>query len=520
MENIIINHYGLTLEQVYEVAHNKSVQVALSHEMREKIEKSRAFINRCINQKKVVYGVTTGFGQFKNKTVDPSQTRELQSNLIISHSIGTGNPLPENIVRAMILIRANSLSQGHSGVRVELIEKLLEILNKGVYPFIPSQGSVGASGDLAPLSHLASVVIGYGEVFKNNQRIPTQQALKELNIMPLVLEAKEGLAMNNGTALMAALGTINIIESEQLSELSDITLGMSLEAMMGSVVAYDERIHKLRPHAGQQECAAHIRKLCAGSEIILSHQHCDRVQDSYSLRCAPQVHGAVRDAIKHVRGIMEIEINSVTDNPLIFPDDEQVMSGGNFHGAPLSIALDYLAMALTDLSSISERRIFKILDSNLNEGLPAFLIAKDKAGLNSGYMIAQYTAASLVAENKVLAGPASIDSISTCANQEDHVSFGPIAGRKAAQVLENTRKVLAIELMCAAQGIDFRKPLKPGKCITVAQQLVRARVPMLEQDRELYLDLEKIIGLVQEKDFYQKIHDSISYSHMNNQIFL
>ena len=509
MKEYVISRKGLKIEDMIYIARNKNVQVSLSSDVLGDVEKSRKFVEKILEKGKPVYGVNTGFGKFKNITIDNKKTCELQENLIRSHAIGTGEPLSEEIVRATILVRAISLSKGYSGIRPIVIKQYLKILNNGIYPYIPSQGSVGCSGDLAPLSHLALVAMGEGEVIENEKCVPAKKILDKYKIKPIKLAAKEGLALNNGTAVMTAIAALAVYDAETLVKTADIAASMSLEVLMGTLTAFHPSIQKIRPYQGQIDSAYNVRKLCAQSEIIKSHKKCDRVQDSYSLRCVPQVHGAIRESLRHVREIVEIELNSVTDNPLIFSDEETTRSGGNFHGEPIALVMDYLGIAMADLGNISERRINKMLDPATNEGLPAFLIPKESAGLSSGYMIAQYTAAALVAENKVLAHPVSVDSIPTSANQEDHVSFGPIASRKSRKIIEHVTTILAIELICGAQAIDFKKPLVPGIGVGTIYQMVRKVIPFLEKDKVFYPELQCVTKQVIRRDFIGTVEKAI-----------
>lgn len=496
METLFIDGHSLTLPDIQKAAYSRDIQVKIKEEAKEKILKSRALVEKAVKENKIIYGLTTGFGEFKKVVISADQTEELQKNLITSHSIGVGEPFSEEVIRAAALIRANSLTSGCSGIRLETIEAILDIINYNIYPFIPSQGSVGASGDLVPLSHLVLCRMGLGEALINGERKNSGELLNNLGLKHLVLTSKEGLALNNGTAFMSALGCLNILKSAQLIKLADITGGMSLEALIGTAAACDPKIHRARPHPGQIKTADNLCRLCHQSQIIESHKFCDRVQDSYSLRCMPQVHGAIKDTFNFVKNTLETEINSVTDNPLVFPEQDEVISGGNFHGEPLAFAMDFLAIAISELANISDRRIFKLLTSQINEGLPPFLIPPEKGGLNNGFMIAQYTTAALVAENKILAHPASVDSIPTSADQEDHVSFGMTAALKAQKIVNNVKKVLAIELMCAAQALDFKKPLEPGRGSQAAREAVRAVIPFLDNDRVLYTDLEKVIKII------------------------
>ena len=485
----------LSIEEVVRVSRLRD-RVAISSEARERVINARKFVEKLVEEGRVVYGLTTGFGEFKSVSISKDQTEQLQTNLIRSHATGVGAPYSEEVVRAAILIRVNSLLHGHSGVRPEVIDHLVAFLNQDVYPFVPCQGSVGASGDLAPLSHVMLVLFGEGEVMVNGQRMPSLPVLRQKGIEPIRLSSKEGLALNNGTAFLTGVGALAVHDAQQLAKVFDIAYGISLESLMGTISACDERVHALRPHPGQIACAANMRRLCAQSKIMESHKDCGRVQDAYSLRCAPQVHGACRDAIAYVAEVLERELNSVTDNPLLFPDDGVAISAGHFHGEPVALAMDHLKIAVAELANISERRTARLVDPHLSDGLPAFLIPKEEGGLSSGYMIPQYVAAALVSENKVLAHPASVDSIPTSAGQEDHVSMGSISSRQAAMVVENTKHVAAIELMCAAQAADFRKPFTLGLGTNAAHALIRSVVPMLAKDRILYTDIEKIETLI------------------------
>ncbi|HLG17752.1 MAG TPA: histidine ammonia-lyase [Blastocatellia bacterium] len=487
---------SLTLEQTAEVADGAEVSLAAS--ARERIDRARRFVEDIIARSEVVYGINTGFGALADVTIPPDKLRELQVNLVRSHSCGVGDPLDERVVRAMMAQRANVLAKGYSGCRAIVIETLIQMLNQGVHPVIPSRGSVGASGDLAPLAHLALVAIGEGEAVLQGRRMPGGEALSRTGITPLVLEAKEGLALLNGTQAMSAVGGLALLAGERLADAADVTGAMSLEALKGTPVAFDHRIQALRPHPGQAKSARRLRELIEGSEIRESHRdHAvdPRVQDAYAIRCMPQVHGAVRDALAHARRILEIEINSATDNPLIFPDTGEVLSGGNFHGEPIALAMDYAAIAVADLGTISERRVERLVNPELS-GLPAFL--SPDPGTNSGMMIAQVAAVSLIAENNVLAHPASVTNLPTSANKEDHVSMGMTSALKFAQVVKNVEMILAIELMCAAQGLEFLKPLRPGPRLQEAYSKVRVRVPALERDTQLSKYIEELVPLIRE----------------------
>ena len=489
-----IDGSSLTLEQTAQVA--DGAQVTLASSARPRIERARQFVEDIIARGEVVYGLNTGFGALSDVTIPPEKLRELQLNLVRSHSCGVGEPLSERVVRAMMLLRANVLAKGYSGSRVVVIQTLLRMLNARVHPVIPSRGSVGASGDLAPLAHLALAAIGEGEVVFEGKRVPAAEALQSVGIKPLTLEAKEGLALLNGTQAMTAVGGLALLDAERLADAADVTGAMSLEALRGTPVAFDHKIHAVRPHPGQIKSARRLRELIEGSEIRESHRdHLvdPRVQDAYALRCMPQVHGAVRDSLAHARRIIEIELNSATDNPLIFAEAGEVLSGGNFHGEPIALTLDYAAVGIADLGTISERRVERLVNPDLS-GLPAFLTPE--AGMNSGLMIAQIVAASLIAENSVLAHPASVTNLPTSGNKEDHVSMGMTAAIKFAQVVRNVEIILAIELMCAAQGLDFLKPLRPSPKLAEAHARVRERVPQLERDAALSGYIESLVPVI------------------------
>jgi histidine ammonia-lyase len=491
-----IDGNSLTIEQVETVA--DGAEVALADSARKRIDRARKFVEDLIARGEVVYGINTGFGALSDVLIPTRGLRELQLNLVRSHASGVGAPLDERVVRAMMVQRANVLAKGYSGCRAIVIETLVEMLNRGVHPVIPSRGSVGASGDLAPLAHLALVAIGEGDAILAGEQLSGAEAMTRAGIPPLKLEAKEGLALLNGTQAMTATGGLALLTAERLVDGADITGAMSLEALRGTPVAFDHRIHAVRPHPGQSKSARRLRSLIEGSAIRESHrdQAVDpRVQDAYSLRCMPQVHGAVRDALAHARRILEIEINSATDNPLIFADSSEVLSGGNFHGEPIALTLDYAAIALADLGTISERRVERLVNPDLS-GLPAFLTADP--GRNSGMMIAQVVAVSLIAENNVLAHPASVTNLPTSANKEDHVSMGMTSALKFAQIVANVERILAIELMCAAQGLEFLKPLQPSPKISRAYSLVREKVPPLAQDTPLSGYIESLVPVVRD----------------------
>ncbi|HKF05643.1 MAG TPA: histidine ammonia-lyase [Candidatus Sulfotelmatobacter sp.] len=499
MNALHINGSDLTLEAVREVAHERR-PVLLAPDARELVNHARAVVDEIVATNKVAYAITTGVGKLSDVRIAGDQIRELQVNLVRSHAVGVGAPLSVPSTRAMMLLRANSLAKGHSGVRGLVIDTLCEMLNRGVTPVVPSQGSVGASGDLAPLAHLALALIGEGECFDERAtRLSSSDALKRAQIKPLVLEAKETISLINGTQAMLAVGSLSLLDAETLVNTADVLGGLCCDALKGTDTAFDERIHKARPHNGQLQTAANLRRMLEGSQIRESHRDCGRVQDAYSLRCIPQVHGAVRDTLAHCREVFEIEANSAVDNPLVFLTDPKnnqgdVISGGNFHGEPLAFALDFLAIALSALAGISERRIERLVNPALNEGLPPFLAPG--AGLNSGFMMPQVTAAALVSENKVLAHPASVDSITTSGNKEDYVSMGMTAALKLKQVVENTRNVLAIEAMAVAQAIDFLAPLKTSRRGQAAHGAIRSVCPTMEEDRVMYADLSRIADLI------------------------
>ncbi|HEX3738264.1 MAG TPA: histidine ammonia-lyase [Terriglobales bacterium] len=514
MKALHINGNDLTLEAVREVA-VEGRAVLLAPDARELVDQARAAVEDIVKGNKVSYAITTGVGKLSDVRIAGDQIRELQVNLVRSHAVGVGDALPVAETRAMMLLRANSLSKGHSGVRAIVIDTLCELLNRNVTPYVPSQGSVGASGDLAPLAHLALTLIGEGECLAEaGMRVPAAAALQKTQIKPLALEAKEAISLINGTQAMLGVGTLALLAAEILIDSADVIGAMTLDALRGTDVAFDERIHRARPHAGQIKSAENLRKMLEGSEIRESHRDCQRVQDAYSLRCMPQVHGAVRDTLTNSREIFEIEANSAVDNPLVFlgtdhvgtaalgrPAEQgsatshaDVLSGGNFHGEPLAFALDFLAIALTALAGISERRIERLVNPALNEGLPPFLATG--AGLNSGFMMPQVTAAALVSENKVLAHPASVDSITTSGNKEDYVSMGMTAAMKLRKVVENTRNVLAIEAMAAAQALDFVAPLKTGKRGLKAYEAVRSVSAAMDKDRVIYEDFARTAKLI------------------------
>ena len=498
--SLTLNGQPLTLEELAAVAYD-NLPVVLHGDAQHRMETSRAVVERLLAAGATVYGINTGFGKMSDVRIPPDRLVDLQLNLVRSHACGIGESLSEPEIRGMLLLRANVLAKGTSGTRVLVAEHLLAMLEKRVHPVVPARGSVGASGDLAPLAHLALGLIGEGEVFYQGKRVPAAEALADAGLEPLALAAKEGLALLNGTQAMAAVGGLSLLRAERVARLMDVAGAMTLEALKGTPVAFDARIHAARPHPGQVEAARHLRSLLAESEIRESHrEHDPRVQDAYCLRCMPQVHGAVLDGLAHARRVLEIEMGSATDNPLVFAAGEpttheqkaedEILSGGNFHGAPLAHVLDYAAIGLTDLMSISERRIDRLVNPDLNEGLPPFLTPQ--AGVSSGYMIAHVAAAALLSEARVLSHPASVDSVPTSGGKEDHVSMGMTAAWKLRQIVENAESVLAIELMAAAEGLEYRWPLKPARRVAEAWTLVRKYVGRLEKDRALQPDIERL----------------------------
>ena len=489
----------LTLAQIASVAHGLE-QVELADDARKRVEAARAVVEKIVEENLTVYGVNTGFGKLSDVRIDRDNLRALQLNLVRSHACGLGNPLSQAESRAMLLLRANVLACGLSGARSVLIDTLAAMLERGVTPVIPEKGSVGASGDLAPLAHLALTTIGEGEAFYQGERLAGAEALQRAGIEPLTLQVKEGLALLNGTQAMGAVGALALHRAERVTRLADVAGAMSLEALRGTPVAFDKRIHEARPHPQQALVATHLRNLLEGSEIRDSHLKNDpRVQDAYSLRCMPQVHGAVRGALAHAREIVEIETGSATDNPLVFAETGEVLSGGNFHGAPLAMAFDYAAIAITDLISITERRIDRLVNPDSNEDLPPFLT--EQAGTASGFMMLQVTAVALLSEAKVLSHPAGVDNVPTDGGKEDHVSMGMTAATKLRSIVDLAELTTAIELITAAQGLEFREGMAPGRGAKAAYEIVRARVSRLTADRSMSQDIEKIVEAIREGEF-------------------
>jgi histidine ammonia-lyase len=511
-----IDGNSLTVEQLAEIVH-QFARIRLTAAARSKLKASRALVDSWVRKGETVYGVTTGFGEFSNVRISQPDLERLQENLILSHAAGAGEPLPPEIVRAMMVLRINALAKGYSGVHPRTVDLLVEMVNRNLTPVVPSQGSVGASGDLVQLAHLVLAMMGKGTILMRNgsvmKAVGARSALRKANLSPVRLSAKEGLALINGTQMMTAYAALAVHQARQLCKVADIAGALSVEALRGSDTPFDERIHKLRPYRGQIVVARNLRRMMSGSEIRESHRYGDpRVQDAYSLRCIPQVHGASRDAIEYVYNTVSIELNAATDNPLIFPTDRVHLEGGNFHGQPIALALDFLAIALAELANIAERRIERLVNGSLS-GLPRFLT--EQGGLNSGLMIAQYTAASIVSENKVLCHPASVDSIPTSANQEDHNSMGSISAQKAWKVLSNAQTVLAIELLCAAQGLDFARmlngshPMTAGKGTEAAYRVIRKRIPHLKDDRVLHGDIQRALLLVRSGEIVREVEQVI-----------
>jgi histidine ammonia-lyase len=508
----VIAHHALTgddltIDDVWAVAVGGE-RAALSDSARVQMHAAREVVDRAAHgRSEHTYGVNTGFGRFVSQSIPEELTQELQLRLLRSHACGVGEPYPDEIVRAAMLLRANALAKGRSGARAELVELLLECLGRGVLPVVPGRGSVGASGDLAPLAHLALPLVGEGEARFDGERLPGRVALERAGLTPMVLEAKEGLSLVNGTQFMASFGSLGLMRARRLAKAADIACAVSLEALQGSRSSFIPEIHALRPLRGQVASAANVLSLLEGSAINESHRWCDKVQDAYSLRCAPQVHGASRDLFDYVDYTVSVELNAATDNPLVLVEDDLLVSNGNFHGQPVAFALDALAMAAAELASISERRVERLVNPSLSGGLPPFLTTD--GGLNSGFMIPQYVAASLVSENKVLAHPASVDSIPTSAGQEDHVSMGNAAGLKAWQVLANAEWALAIELLAGVQGVEFLAPLEPGRGVAATRSFVRELSPRLIDDRPLGADIDAIAGTIRDGSLVTAVENEI-----------
>lgn len=502
---VIVDGNSLNLDDFIKVTRDNE-KIKLSEEAIHKVEVARAYTDKLVEDGKVVYGITTGFGKFSDVRIKEEETKTLQRNLIISHSCGVGEPFPIDIARGIVLLRVNALAKGHSGIRLETLNTMIDMLNKNVTPIIPEKGSLGASGDLAPLAHMVLVMIGEGEAYYNGEILPGKEAMDKAGIDIVELTSKEGLALINGTQVMTSVGAHTVYDAMNLSKTSDIIMGLTMEALNGITDAFDDKVSLVRPHKGQIDTGRNVLKIVDESENT-TRQGDLRVQDAYSLRCVPQIHGASKDCINYVKEKVEIEMNSVTDNPLIFVEEDQVISAGNFHGQPMAITFDFLAIGLSELANVSERRLERLVNPALSYGLPAFLT--EKGGLHSGFMIVQYAAASLVSENKVLAHPASVDSIPSSANQEDHVSMGTIAARKANEILGNVRKVLAMELLAACQGVDLRKDQGLGKGTQIAYDVVRESIPTLTDDRIMHLDIDKCEEILKDNIILREVEKQI-----------
>jgi histidine ammonia-lyase len=488
---LVLTGDDLTVADVWEVAvHGR--EASLADSARERMTAARELLESIRGDH--TYGVNTGFGKFVSEQVPEELTEELQLRLLRSHACGVGEPYPDDVVRAAMLLRANAIAKGFSGARVETVELLLSCLNRGVLPVVPARGSVGASGDLAPLAHLALPLVGEGEAVVEGERLDGAAALRKVGLEPIRLASKEGLSLVNGTQFMAAMAALGLKRARRLARSADIACSLTLEALQGSKSSFAPAVHRSRPLKGQGEAAANVLVLLEDSAITESHRWCDKIQDAYALRCAPQVHGACRDLLDYVDATISVELNAATDNPLVLVAEGEIVSAGNFHGQPLAFALDALALAVSELGSISERRTERLVNPSLSEGLPPFLV--EEGGLNSGFMIPQYVAASLVSENKVLAHPASVDSIPTSAGQEDHVSMGNAAGLKALRVLDNAERTLAIELLAGAQAVEFLAPLRPGRGAAAAHEFVRTLSDRLTEDRSLTSDIERVADAI------------------------
>jgi len=505
MKTVVLDGEHLTVEEVLEVAEGRAV-VRIAASVAKKVKRSRDFIEKALEQGEKIYGVTTGFGMLSDQLIDQSQIEDLQRNLIRSHSVGVGPFFDEVTTRAIMFLRANVIAMGYSGVRMEVLKRLVDMVNKEVHPLVPEQGSVGASGDLAPLAHLASVLVGEGEAIFYGKVMSGKKAMEKARIPLLTLKAKEGLALVNGTQVMTAVGLLALLRAERLCKIADIVGACTLDALKGTLSAFDPDIQRVRPFPGQRAVSENFRKLGHKSEIAESHKFCSKIQDAYSLRCIPQVHGAVRDALAYVRRTLEIEVNSATDNPLIFAEKRKILNCGNFHGEPVAFALDLLGIAVSELGGISERRIEKLINPALS-GLPPFLTSE--GGLHSGLMMVQVSAAALASEDKILAHPASVDSIPTSADKEDHVSMGTIAARKARDIVNNVEQILAMELLCATQGLEFLLPLTPGIGIKEAYNVVRRKVPPIKGDRRFSEDIKKIDLMIKSGELLRRVEKAV-----------
>jgi histidine ammonia-lyase len=505
MKQILLGAEGMTLDDLVAIA-REGATVRLTKVSEERIRGARKLIEKWLEEERVIYGITTGFGALSEVTISKEDTRRLQENILMSHAMGVGDVLNEETVRAVMALRIHDLARGRGGIRLETIRLLEELLNRGVCPLVPEKGSVGASGDLAPLAHLSLVLLGLGEAFYEGQRMSGEEVLKRCGLKPLYLEAAEGLALVNGTQVMTGIGALAVYDAVGLSKMTDIAAAMSLEVLMGSRTEFDPRIHQVRPHPGQASAADNMSRITQNSEIISSHKDCSRIQDAYSLRCSPQVHGASKDAIAYAKKVIETEINASTNNPLIFQESEEFLLGGNFHGQPVALAMDFLCIAVSELATISERRVERLVNPQLS-GLPAFLV--NEGGLNSGFMLAQYTAAALVSENKILSHPACVDSIPTSANKEDHVPMGTISARKCREIVKNSEHVVAIELLCGAQALDLFTNMKPGEGTLVAYKVIRKEISYMERDRILSRDVEAMVQLLRSGAILEEVEKKV-----------
>ena len=506
MDKIIIDGNSLTIEEVAKVARS-GFKVELSEQSKERVLICRKAVDKFVEEDRTIYGITTGFGKFADVNIDHEETKQLQKNLIMSHACGVGNFFEEEVVRTIMLLRANALAKGNSGIRLNTLETLIEMINENVLPQIPEKGSLGASGDLAPLAHMVLTLLGLGDAKYDNTVMSSKDAMKRAGIEPIELTSKEGLALINGTQVMTAVGVLTVYDALMLAKVADISASLTIEALSGITDAFDPRIHELRPHQGQMDAAKNLLSILEGSKNT-TRQGEIRVQDAYSLRCIPQIHGATKDALNYIKSKVEIEINAVTDNPIIFPDDDSAISGGNFHGQPMALSFDFLGIAIAELANSCERRIERLVNPALSE-MPPFL--SKHGGLNSGFMIAQYSAAALVSENKVLAHPASVDSIPSSANQEDHVSMGTIAARKAKDILFNTMNVVSIELLAACQAIDIANhDKKLGIGTQIAYDYLRKSVETLGEDRVMYYDINKVYALVKSHELSKAVQEKVT----------
>ncbi len=505
MQDILLGFDNMTIEDLVAIARN-GAGVQLTKASEERIVKTRKLIEKLLRKEKAIYGITTGFGALSDVTIPNKDSATLQTNILMSHAAGVGNPLEEEIVRATLALRIKDMARGHTGIRLETLLQLIRLLNEKICPVVPEKGSVGASGDLVPLAHLSLVLLGMGEAFYKGKRLSGKEALKKCGMDPIRLKAAEGLALVNGTQVMTAIAGLAVYDSLRLSKMIDIAASINLEVLMGSKTEFDPRIHQLRPHLGQALAADNMDRITRDSEIITSHKDCRRIQDAYTLRCSPQVHGASKDAISYALNVVKIEMNSSTGNPLIFPETQEFLLGGNFHGQPVALAMDFLCMAVSELANISERRIERLVNPKLS-GLPAFLVSD--GGLNSGFMLAQYTAASLVSENKVLSHPACVDSIPTSANKEDHVSMGTISARKCREIIKNTENVIAIELLCGSQAMDLFTNMKPGEGTMAAYNVIRGTVSHMDSDRILSKDIEAVKSLMQNGKILEAVEEKV-----------